>query len=256
MDRDRIKEWLDAVASGMMSPADAMEKLEEFPYQDLEFAKIDSHRHLRNGYSEVIYCPGKTADQVVKIFKALAEQSKNVIATRANSRLFKMVHAEIDGVEYFEKARIIALWRERRQTGGIVGVISAGTADLPVAEEAIVTSEVMGSKVTRIYDVGVAGIHRLFDKKSQIDTCRVLIVVAGMEGALASVVGGLVSQPVIAVPTSVGYGANLNGITPLLSMLNSCASGIGVVNINNGFGAGVLAHRINLLGEKNEDALS
>jgi NCAIR mutase (PurE)-related protein len=172
------------------------------------------------------------------------------MATRANRRIFKKIQENVGEAIYFETARIIAVWRDKKQSDGIVGIVTAGTADLPVAEEASVTAEIMGSKVIRIYDVGVAGIHRLFDKKDLIDQCRVLIVVAGMEGALVSVVGGLVSKPIVAVPTSVGYGANFQGMAPLLCMLNSCASGIGVVNIDNGFGAGVLAHRINLLGEK------
>ena len=172
------------------------------------------------------------------------------MATRAGKRVYHQIQQAIPETTYFEAARVVALWRDHRQTEGIVGVITAGTADLKMAEEAAVTVEILGSRVRRIYDVGVAGIHRLFDQKTAIEACRVLIVVAGMDGALASVIGGLVSKPVIAVPTSVGYGTNFQGMAPLLSMLNSCASGVAVVNIDNGFGAGVLAHRINRLGEK------
>jgi NCAIR mutase (PurE)-related protein len=249
MEKQILLRWLEEVANGKMTPHDAMIKLEGFPYQDLGFAKIDSHRYLRNGNSEVIYCPGKTVEQIVAIFEAMNEYSQNIMATRANQNIYAAVHAKIKDAEFHEAAGIVTVWRNRKQSTGEIGVISAGTADLPVAEEAALTAEIMGSKVNRIYDVGVAGIHRLLDKKTEIDRCRVAVVVAGMEGALASVVGGLVSQPTIGVPTSVGYGTNLNGITALLSMLNSCASSIGVVNIDNGFGAGVLAHRINMIGE-------
>lgn len=249
MDKDLLKSWLNSVANGTMSPAEAMEKMTGFPYRDLGFAKVDSQRSLRNGNAEVIYCPGKTSEQVVKIFQVLATQSQNVIATRANRNLFLKVKAKLNDVQYFEQPKIIALWRNKTKTLGKVGIISAGTADHKVAEEAAITAEILGSTVNRIYDVGVAGIHRLFDQQKIINDCRVLIVAAGMEGALASVVGGLVDKPIIAVPTSIGYGANFRGLAPLLTMLNSCASGIAVVNIDNGFGAGVMAHRINLLGE-------
>lgn len=250
MDKDLLKTWLTSVANGELTPEEAIERLAGFPYQDLGFAKVDSQRSLRNGNAEVIYCPGKDSEHVVEIFRVLAKQSQNVMATRATRGLYLKVKAKLPEVQYFEKARIITLWRDQRKTLGKVGVISAGTADLKVAEEAAVTVEILGNSVSRIYDVGVAGIHRLFDQKEAIDNCRVLIVVAGMEGALASVVGGLVDKPVIAVPTSVGYGANFKGLASLLSMLNSCAGGIAVVNIDNGFGAGVMAHRINQLGEK------
>ncbi len=241
--------WLNSIANGEMTPEEVIQKLAGFPYQNLGFAKVDSHRSLRNGSAEVIYCPGKDPEHVVGIFKTLAGQSQNIMATRANRKLYIKVKAEIPDVQYFEKARIIALWRKPTKTKGKIGIVSAGTADQKVAEEAAVSAEISGSDVERIYDVGVAGIHRLFDQKNIIDSCRVLIVVAGMEGALASVVGGLVDKPVIAVPTSIGYGANFKGLAPLLCMLNSCAGGIAVVNIDNGFGAGVIAHRINLLGE-------
>jgi NCAIR mutase (PurE)-related protein len=249
MDKEIILSWLEELAKGQTQPQEVLKKLNDFPYQNLGFANIDTHRNLRNGNSEVIYCPGKTNEQIVAIFKSLAERSQNVMASRANKDVFQVIQNQVGDVQYFEQAKIVALWRNKKTSQGTIGVLSAGTADLAVAEEACVTAEILGSRVQRIYDVGVAGIHRLFDKKSIIDECRVLIVVAGMEGALASVVGGLVDKPIVAVPTSVGYGTNFQGIAPLLSMLNSCASGIGVVNIDNGFGAGVLAHRINLLGE-------
>ena len=249
MDKELIVSWLKDVAQGQLTPDEALKKLTDFPYQDLGFANVDLHRSLRNGNSEVIYCPGKSIEQITRIFSVLAETSQNVMASRASLRIFRKIQELIPEAEYFEAARIVALWRNKRQTQGKIGVLTAGTADLRVAEEASITAEIMGSQTIKIYDVGVAGIHRLFDKKSLIEQCRVLIVVAGMEGALASVVGGLVDKPIVAVPTSIGYGANFKGIAPLLSMLNSCASGIGVVNIDNGFGAGVLAHRINLLGD-------
>ncbi|HEY8464761.1 MAG TPA: nickel pincer cofactor biosynthesis protein LarB [Bacillota bacterium] len=250
MERTQLLKLLEAIAQGELTPLNALEKLKNFPYQDLGFAKIDSHRYLRNGNSEVIYCPGKTVEQIVRIFTNMSEYAQNIIATRANQEIYQAVKLALPEAEFFETAKIIALWREHKETKGEIGIISAGTADLPVAEEAAVTATILGSKVTRIYDVGVAGIHRLFDQKPLIDRCRVLIVVAGMEGALASVVGGLVAQPLIGVPTSVGYGSNFQGLTALFSMLSSCASSIGVVNIDNGFGAGVLGHRINLLGER------
>lgn len=250
MERTQLLKLLESIAQGELTPLNALEKLKNFPYQDLGFAKIDSHRYLRNGNSEVIYCPGKTVEQIVRIFTNMSEYAQNIIATRANQEIYQAVKLALPEAEFFETAKIIALWREHKETKGEIGIISAGTADLPVAEEAAVTATILGSKVTRIYDVGVAGIHRLFDQKPLIDRCRVLIVVAGMEGALASVVGGLVAQPLIGVPTSVGYGSNFQGLTALFSMLSSCASSIGVVNIDNGFGAGVLGHRINLLGER------
>jgi NCAIR mutase (PurE)-related protein len=249
VDKELIINLLNRIAQQELSPQEALAELEGFPYQDLGYAKVDFHRNLRTGNAEVVYCPGKTISQITDIFRRLAEKSRNVMATRANRRIYNHIKAVVNDAVYFEAAKIVAVWREKRQTQGTIGVISAGTADLRVAEEAGITAEIMGSQVARIYDVGVAGIHRLFDNKSVMDQCRVLIVVAGMEGALASVIGGLFAKPIVAVPTSIGYGSNLKGFTPMLSMLNSCAGGVGVVNIDNGFGAGILAHRINLLGE-------
>ena len=256
MDREIIAEWLRAIAAGQMSPEAGLKKLAGFPYQELGYANIDSQRSLRTGTAEVIYCPGKTIAQISSIFEVLADKTQNVMATRAEPEIFEQIHRLQPDVQFFAAARIVALWRNKHQTSGTIGILSAGTADLPVAEEARLTAEIMGSKTLALYDVGVAGIHRLLDKKPLLDDCRVLIVVAGMEGALASVVGGLCAQPIVAVPTSIGYGAHFNGIAPLLGMLNACAGGIGVMNIDNGFGAGVLAHRINLLGEKNETSVS
>lgn len=250
MDKKDILQCLEAVAKGDLTPEKALQELVDLPYKDLGFAKVDFHRNIRNGGTETIFCPGKSIDQIVDIFRVLASKSKNVMATRASQDIFCAVRNVVPEAEYNAQARIVYVWRDKQKTKGKVGVISAGTADIAVAEEAVLTAEIMGSAVERIYDVGVAGIHRLFDRRQVIQECRVLVVVAGMEGALASVVGGLVSQPVIAVPTSIGYGASFNGLAALLSMLNSCASGVSVVNIDNGFGAGVLAHRINLLGEK------
>lgn len=250
MDKTDILQCLKDVARGDLTPEQALQELVDMPYKDLGFAKVDFHRNIRNGGTETIFCPGKSTDQIVEIFKVLASKSKNVMATRASQDIFRAVQNVVPEAEYNAQARIVYVWRDKRKTHGKIGVVSAGTADISVAEEAVLTAEIMGSAVERIYDVGVAGIHRLFDRRQEIQECRVLVVVAGMEGALASVVGGLVSQPVIAVPTSIGYGASFQGLAALLSMLNSCASGVSVVNIDNGFGAGVLAHRINMLGEK------
>lgn len=249
MEKELILQWLNDLKTGKISSEEIVQKLEGFPYQDLGFAKVDLHRSLRQGSPEVIYCPGKTDEEILSIFLVLNTKAKNVMATRADPTTYHKIKEMIPEAIYFERARIIAVWREKEITQGVVGILSAGTADLHVAEEAAVTAEIMGSKVHKFYDVGVAGIHRLFDHREMINNCRVLIVVAGMEGALASVVGGLVDKPIVAVPTSVGYGANFHGISALLTMLNSCAGGIGVVNIDNGFGAGVLAHRINIIGE-------
>jgi NCAIR mutase (PurE)-related protein len=226
----------------------ALEELKYFPYSDLGFARLDHHRHLRTAYPEIVYCEGKTIVQVKEIFGVLAAQEKNVFGTRADEVKFKAVREIAPDAEFFPEARIISIKRKNIETVSTsIGVITAGTSDIPVAEEAAVTAELLGNKVIRIYDAGVAGIHRLVDKLPDIKNCRVIIVIAGMEGALASVVGGLVDVPVIAVPTSVGYGASFGGISALLSMLTSCSSGVTVVNIDNGFGAGFSASMINRL---------
>ncbi|MDK2986237.1 MAG: pyridinium-3,5-biscarboxylic acid mononucleotide synthase [Clostridia bacterium] len=251
MNEKKLKELLTELKNGKIDVDDAFSILKNLPFEDLGFAKIDNHRQIRQGFPEVVYCEGKTKDHVVAIIKKLVEVSdNNVLATRVNKDVYQAVAAEIPDAEYHDLARLIIVRRgEQRKIGNII-VVSAGTSDLPVAEEAALTAETMGNHVERIYDTGVAGIHRLLSQKGKLDEARVIIVVAGMEGALASVVGGLVDKPVIAVPTSVGYGASFNGLAALLSMLNSCASGVSVVNIDNGFGAGYTASLINRLGEK------
>lgn len=248
MDHSYLQNILNQVASGKTHPDEAMELLKDLPYQDLEFAKIDQHRNLRTGYPEAIFCQGKTSKQVASIVEKMMESNTNIMATRASREDFEEVKKVALEAIYHELPRIIVVKRQEVETSEkTIAVISAGTADMPVAEEAAITAEIIGNKVNRIYDVGVAGIHRLFAQIDQIRNANVIIVVAGMEGALASVVGGLVDKPVIAVPTSVGYGASFGGISALLTMLNSCATGVGVVNIDNGFGAGYLASNINKL---------
>lgn len=250
MDREYLLNLLNEVAMGKTNPEDAADVLKDLPFEDLGFANIDHHRKLRTGYPEAVFCQGKKPHQIAEIMKGLAAKNENVIGTRATRKDFEAVKEILPEAEYFEDARIIAVLKDRLpHTDGVIAVVTAGTADIPVAEEAAVTAEALGNKVDRIYDVGVAGIHRLFDKLERIRAARVVIVVAGMEGALASVVGGLVESPVIAVPTSIGYGANLGGISALLSMLNSCANGVGIVNIDNGFGAAYMASNINRIGE-------
>ncbi|MBV9622391.1 MAG: nickel pincer cofactor biosynthesis protein LarB [Acidobacteria bacterium] len=248
MNAASIRKLLEAVRSGDTSPDDAVERLRHLPFEDLGFAKLDHHRLLRVGMPEVVFGPGKTPVQVAAIFKRLAQQAQNVLATRATRQQFLAVRQRLGGVKYEACARAITLRRDRELYGkGAIAVVSAGTADMPVAEEAAITAEVMGNNVERVYDVGVAGIHRLLAHRRAIATCRVVIVCAGMEGALPSVVGGLIGVPVIAVPTSVGYGAAFEGLTALLGMMNSCASNVSVVNIDNGFGAGYVASLINRL---------
>ena len=250
MDREYLMKILEGVADGNTSPAQAADILKDLPFEDLGFANIDHHRKLRTGYPEAVFCQGKKPEQIAEIMKGLADKNANVIGTRATLNDYEAVKAVLPDAEYFADARIIALLRDKLpHTEGTIAIVTAGTADIPVAEEAAVTAEALGNRVARIYDVGVAGIHRLFAKLDRIRKARVVIVVAGMEGALASVVGGLVDSPVIAVPTSIGYGANLGGVSALLSMLNSCANSVGIVNIDNGFGAAYLASNINRIGE-------
>jgi NCAIR mutase (PurE)-related protein len=246
MTRNEIENLLKEVKNGKKSVEEALEVLQNFPYTDLGYARLDHHREMRTGYPEIIYCAGKTTEQVVGIFKVMSARENNVIGTRADEKMFESVKEIIPDVVYYPVARIISIKRkEISSPESKIAVITAGTSDMPVAEEAAVTAELLGNKVLRIYDAGVAGIHRLVDKLPEIRNCRVIIVIAGMEGALASVVGGLVDKPVIAVPTSVGYGANFGGISALLAMLTSCSSGVTVVNIDNGFGAGFSASMIN-----------
>lgn len=251
MDKEYLTRLLEQVAEGKTKPEEAVEILKDLPFEDLGFANIDHHRNLRTGYPEAVFCQGKKPEQIAEIMKELAVRNKNVIGTRASLEDYEAVKSVIPKAEYYSDARMIVLMEDplpKRE--GTIAVVTAGTADIPVAEEAAVTAQALGNKVDRIYDVGVAGIHRLFAKLDRIRSASVVIVVAGMEGALASVVGGLVQRPVIAVPTSIGYGANLGGLSALLSMLNSCANGVGIVNIDNGFGAAYLASNINRMGEK------
>lgn len=247
MDIDYVSSLLKEFKAGGLSLEEALEKLKILPYEDLEFAKLDHHRLLRQGFAEVVFCQGKTVEQVLAIMDRLAEYNRSILATRATPQMYEAVKQAVPDAKYHELARLITIERQQPPVDQdrVILVMSAGTSDIPVAEEAAVTAEMMGNVVRRVYDVGVAGIHRLLDQRRLIEEANVLIVVAGMEGALASVVGGMAAKPVIAVPTSVGYGANFGGLSALLSMLNSCAAGIGVVNIDNGFGAGRLASIIN-----------
>lgn len=234
--------------SGKLTPDDAVERLRHLPFEDLGFAKVDHHRALRAGMPEIILAQGKTPSQVAQIFARLAKQGGNVLATRASKEQFAAVKKKAAKAAYETLARCIVLRREQTKYGkGKIVVVSAGTSDIPVAEEAVITAEVMGNEVEHLYDVGVAGIHRLLANRQTLTRARVVIVCAGMEGALPSVVGGLVGVPVIAVPTSIGYGASFEGLAALLGMLNSCASNVSVVNIDNGFGAGYVASLINRL---------
>jgi pyridinium-3,5-biscarboxylic acid mononucleotide synthase len=246
MTRSDIEILLTDIREGRKSVEEGLEILKNFPYTDLGFARIDHHREMRTGYPEIVYCAGKTVDQVVGIFRVMCEKQNNVIGTRADEKVYKAVKEIIPDAIYYPAARIISVRKKKPDTPSTkIAVITAGTSDMPVAEEAAVTAELLGNNVLRIYDAGVAGIHRLVDKLPEIRTCRVIVVIAGMEGALASVVGGLVDIPVIAVPTSIGYGANFGGISALLAMLTSCSAGVTVVNIDNGFGAGFSASMIN-----------
>jgi pyridinium-3,5-biscarboxylic acid mononucleotide synthase len=248
MNAGELETILKSIGDGSLSVNDAMEKLRNFTYSDLGFARIDHHRELRTGYPEIVYCAGKTPEQVKSIFAVMEENGNNIIGTRAGANMFEYISPSFPDAVYYEIARIISISKtEIVPPLSKIAVITAGTSDIPVAEEAAVTAELLGNNVVRIYDAGVAGIHRLVDKLPEIRECRVAIVIAGMEGALASVVGGLVNMPVIAVPTSVGYGASFEGLSALLAMLTSCAAGITVVNIDNGFGAGFSASRINRL---------
>ncbi|TYP49283.1 nickel pincer cofactor biosynthesis protein LarB [Thermosediminibacter litoriperuensis] len=246
---EKLREILGKVHRGELAIDDALQLLRDLPYEDLGFAKIDHHRALRRGVPEVIFCQGKTPEQVARITRQMLEKGVNIMGTRADTRVFEEVKKIAPDAEYHRDARIFAIKRATvARNKGIIAVVSAGTSDIPVAEEAAVTAELLGNKVERLYDVGVAGIHRLFMNMEVLKRAQVIIVVAGMEGALASVVAGLVDKPVIAVPTSVGYGASFSGLSALLTMLNSCAGGLTVVNIDNGFGAGFAAHQINKLG--------
>jgi len=248
MDRAQIEGLLREVSEGQTGVSEALDRLRDLPFEDLGFAKLDHHRALRTGMPETIFAQGKTAAQVSAIFARMARAGGNVLATRATRETFEAVHAMEPRAEFHETARAITLTQSAATPGkGTIAVVCAGTSDLPVAEEAAVTARLMGNAVEFIADVGVAGIHRLLAQKSGLQSARVLIVCAGMEGALPTVVGGLVNAPVIAVPTSVGYGSSFGGVAALLGMLNSCAPNVSVVNIDNGFGAACIASLINRL---------
>jgi NCAIR mutase (PurE)-related protein len=248
MDQEQLKSLLEQVRSGEMEVDAAVTRMRHLPFEDLGFAKIDHHRALRHGMPEVIFAKGKTPDQVLIIAGHILENAQNVLITRADGDCARVVMQHLPDGEYFPMSGVVRFWRDRTIRGkGKIAVVCAGTSDLFVAEEAQLTAEVMGNEVDTIHDIGVAGIHRLMHNRERLTEARVIVVCAGMEGALPSAIGGLVSCPVIAVPTSVGYGASFNGLAALLGMLNSCASNVTVVNIDNGFGAGYVASLINRL---------
>ena len=250
MDKKLIKKLLEDVKAGNLSIAGAMENLRDLPYEDIGYAKLDLHRSLRTGFPEVVFCQGKTGKQAAQIVEKLAKRHEKIIATRVMKDVAEIISGTVPEGKYYPEARMFVVDKNRRDNNNqnskkYIMILTGGTADIPVAEEAAITAETMGSAVERSYDVGVAGLHRLLAQKDKITRANVLIVVAGMEGALPSIVGGMVSRPVIAVPTSIGYGASFGGLSALLAMLNSCASGVAVVNIDNGFGAGYFAHLVN-----------
>ena len=248
MTESEIRELLEAVRRGRLRPGAAVERLRRLPFEDLGFAKIDHHRSLRQGYAEVIYAPGKRPEQVVAVLRRMLKNQHNILITRANRALFERVKRVARAARFHELSGAISIRKDKKVLGkGLILVVSAGTSDIPVAEEALVTAEVLGNRVEALYDVGVAGLHRLMRHQANLAAARVIVCVAGMEGALPSVVAGLVQVPVIAVPTSIGYGTSFSGLAALLAMLNSCASNVAVVNIDNGFGAGCLASVINRL---------
>jgi len=246
--KNLIEDILNKVQKGTLSPKKAYQLLKDYPYQDLAFAKIDHHRELRRGFPEIIFGQGKTADQIVKISREILNKGNSLLITKVEPSLYKKIKNKLPPVQYNPDAKVIYSKKKKPAEGkGKIIVITAGTSDIPVAEEAAITCEIFGNDVERIYDVGVAGLHRLFGEYDKITGARVLITVAGMEGALPSVIAGITDKPIIAVPTSVGYGASLKGLAALLAMLNSCPGGVGVVNIDNGFGAAYLASLINHL---------
>jgi len=249
VNHEKLERLLDEVRRGTVSVTSALERLRSLPFEDLGFASLDHHRSIRQGFPEVILCEGKTPAQVRDIAKALLKHHRPFLATRATPQVAALIKRIDRRAVYHEAACIVAIRDAKRRLQGQVLIITAGTSDVPVAEEARITAEVMGSHVETLYDVGVAGIHRLLGRHKRLTAANVIVVVAGMDGVLPSVVGGLVDCPVVAVPTSRGYGASFNGLAALLTMLNSCAAGVGVMNIDNGFGAGCLAHRINVLAD-------
>ncbi len=247
MDRSRVERVLRGLRSGRLTVREAMDRLRGLPYEDLGFARLDTHRSIRKGFPEVVYCPGKTDVQIVRIVRRLASNSSVVLATRASPATYRAVRASLKGkpIAYDEVARSIVVGSVPKRRTGLVLVVTAGTSDIPVAREAALTAEAMGAQVETLFDVGVAGVHRVLDHRSTLERAGAIVVVAGMEGALPSVVAGLVDTPVIAVPTSVGYGASFDGLAALLAMMNACSPGVAVVNIDNGFGAGYLAAMLN-----------
>ncbi len=251
MDTEQLRKLLEQIKHGDLDVEEAIRKLKALPFEDLGFARVDGHRDIRCGFPEVIFCTGKRVEDIVRIAQSLISTGGNLLATRATPEAYAAIKEKLPKAEYHERGRVVTLRQHTHTTApGTIMVVSAGTSDIPVAEEARVTAEIMDNKVQTLYDVGVAGLHRLLSNREELTEASVVVVVAGMEGALASVVGGLVACPVIAVPTSIGYGASFSGIAPLLTMLNSCAPGIAVVNIDNGFGAGYMASLINHCGEE------
>ncbi len=245
MDESNIKKLLESIKSGELSVDAAFKKLKHLPYEDLSFAKVDHHRHIRQGIPEVIFAKGKKVEEVIAIARSLYKRSKKLLITKASQEIYKKLG--IKKAVFYPSSGAISAGGGTKRKGHIL-ILSAGTSDIPVAEEAAVTASFLGSRVESVYDVGVAGIHRLGDVRGSINAARVIIIVAGMEGALPSVVGGFTDKPVIAVPTSIGYGTGFGGLAALFAMLNSCVPGIAVMNIDNGFGAGCLAHKINTVG--------
>ncbi|MGB2764593.1 MAG: nickel pincer cofactor biosynthesis protein LarB [Candidatus Aminicenantaceae bacterium] len=246
--KSQLEDVLKKVHQGKLSPKEALHILKDYPYQDLIFAKIDHHRELRKGFPEIIYGLGKTDNQILKIAQEIIKKGSNLLVTKAGPEVFKKLKKKIPKVRYNPLGKVIYLKQKKPIPGkGKIAIVTAGTSDIPVAEEAVVTCDILGNKTDKIYDVGVAGLHRLFGEYDKINKAKVIITIAGMEGALPSVIAGIVKIPIIAVPTSVGYGASMKGLAALLAMLNSCPGGVGVVNIDNGFGAGYLASLINHL---------
>lgn len=251
MNEHFLKKILSDIYNRKTTPDKGLEQLKTLPFENLDFARIDHHRTLRSGIPEVVYCAGKSPEQLASIIQKMHKAGSDILATRLNEETYRKIKRQLPAkAEYNSTARALVIHtRKVTKKKGSILILTAGTSDIPIAEEAAVTANLFGSKVEKVFDVGVAGIHRLLDKIDQLRKARVIIVIAGMDGALASVVGGLVSKPVIAVPTSTGYGASFKGMAALLTMLNSCAAGVATMNIDNGFGAGCLAHKINLLGE-------
>lgn len=243
-------EVLEKVKTGEMSVEEAEQYFRREPFEEMGYAKLDTHRKLRSGFPEVVFCSGKTEEHLLHIYKKLYEENGEVLGTRASREQYEILKKELPEAEYDPLSKILKIEKKEKEYIGKIAVCTAGTADIPVAEEAAQTAEYFGSRVERIYDVGVSGIHRLMSRLDVIQSANCVVAAAGMEGALASVLGGLVDKPVIAVPTSVGYGANFHGLSALLTMINSCANGIAVVNIDNGYGAGYIATQINRLGER------